>query len=315
MTPAVLAGVDGSPESTVAAHWAAGEALRRGAPLRLLHAWPWLTDGRASFADPEDLPVAAQRMLAAVAEEVGARHPGLTVRTDVVLDAAVDGLVAATETAETAEATEATEGAGLLVLGSRGLGGFKGLLVGSVSMAVAGRAAVPVVVVRQPGPETGTESARKSAGNSAGESAAGAVPEVVVGVDAGAPSDTVLDFAFREAELRGARLRAVHGWNLPPAFAVVGFLPSAVETAQLQAAEEKALAAALAGHRARHPHTEVVEQARLGAARTLVEDTADAALLVVGRRRRPHDLAPRLGRVAHAVLHHARPPITVVPHP
>ncbi|WP_406115148.1 universal stress protein [Kitasatospora purpeofusca] len=298
MTPAVLAGVDGSPESTVAAHWAAGEALRRGAPLRLLHAWPWLTDGRASFADPEDLPVAAQRMLAAVAEEVGARHPGLTVQTDVVLDAAVDGLVAATEVAEDAD---------LLVLGSRGLGGFKGLLVGSVSMAVAGRAAVPVVVVRQPGPESGTESATGSA--------AGAVPEVVVGVDAGAPSDTVLDFAFREAELRGARLRAVHGWNLPAAFAVVGFLPSGTETAELQAVEEKALAAALAGHRARYPQIEVVEQARLGAARTLVEDTEGAALLVVGRRRRPHDLAPRLGRTTHAVLHHARPPIAVVPHP
>ncbi|MFF7588439.1 universal stress protein [Kitasatospora purpeofusca] len=295
MTPAVLAGVDGSPESTVAAHWAAGEALRRGAPLRLLHAWPWLTDGRASFADPEDLPVAAQRMLAAVAEEVAARHPGLAVQTDVVLDAAVDGLVAATEVAEDAD---------LLVLGSRGLGGFKGLLVGSVSMAVAGRAAVPVVVVRQPGPETGTERAGET----------GAVPEVVVGVDAAAPSDTVLDFAFREAELRGARLRAVHGWNLPASFAVVGFLPSGSETAQLQAAEEKALAAALADHRARYPHIEVVEQARLGAARTLVEDTEDAALLVVGRRRRPHDLAPRLGRTAHAVLHHAHPPVAVVPH-
>ncbi|MCX4759172.1 universal stress protein [Kitasatospora purpeofusca] len=303
MTPAVLAGVDGSPESTVAAHWAAGEALRRGAPLRLLHAWPWLTDGRASFADPEDLPVAAQRMLAAVAEEVGSRHPGLTVQTDVVLDAAVDGLVAATE------ASEASEDAGLLVLGSRGLGGFKGLLVGSVSMAVAGRAAVPVVVVRQPGPETGAETSAESTGES------GAVSEVVVGVDAGAPSDTVLDFAFREAELRGARVRAVHGWNLPASFAVVGFLPSGTETAQLRAVEEKALAAALAGHRARYPHIEVVEQARLGAARTLVEDTEDAALLVVGRRRRPHDLAPRLGRTAHAVLHHARPPIAVVPHP
>ncbi|SDT82173.1 Nucleotide-binding universal stress protein, UspA family [Streptomyces sp. TLI_053] len=313
MTPAVLAGVDGSPESTVAAHWAAGEALRRGAPLRLLHAWPWLTDGRASFADPEDLPVAAQRMLAAVAEEIGARHPGLTVRTDVVLDAAVDGLVAATAVTEVAaatDATEATEAVDLLVLGSRGLGGFKGLLVGSVSMAVAGRAAVPVVVVRQP--ESGAKTGAESGTGSAGE--AGVVPEVVVGVDAGAPSDTVLDFAFREAELRGARLRAVHGWNLPATFAVVGFLPSGTETAQLQAAEEKALAAALAGHRARHPQVEVVEQVGLGAARTLVEGTADAALLVVGRRRRPHDLAPRLGRTAHAVLHHARPPVAVVPH-
>ncbi|MFE7189332.1 universal stress protein [Kitasatospora sp. NPDC057541] len=289
MTPAVLAGVDGSPESTAAAHWAAEEALRRGAPLRLLHAWPWLTDGRAAYADPEELPVAAQRMLAAAAEDVRTRYPDLTVRTDVVLDAAVDGMVAA------------AEDAGLLVLGSRGLGGFTGLLVGSVSMAVAGRAAVPVVVVRP------TEA-------DAGPADEPEVPEVLVGVDATAPDDAVLDFAFQEAALRGARVRAVHGWDLPPAFAVVGFLPSGVEMAQLQAAEEKSLAAALAAHRERHPETEVVERVRLGAARTLVEDSAGAALVVVGRRRRPRDLGPRLGRVAHAVLHHAQAPVAVVPH-
>ncbi|MER7706037.1 universal stress protein [Kitasatospora sp. NPDC097605] len=299
MTPAVLAGVDGSPESTAAAHWAAEEALRRGAPLRLLHAWPWLTDGRAAFADPEDLPVAAQRMLAAVAEDVQARHPGLTVRTDVVLDAAVDGMVAA------------AEDAGLLVLGSRGLGGFTGLLLGSVSMAVAARAAVPVVVVRPTEPTEPAEAA-DTAADAPGE--APAVPEVVVGVDATAPDDAVLDFAFREAALRGARIRAVHGWDLPPAFAVVGFLPSGVEMAQLQAAEEKSLAAALAAHRERHPEVEVVQQVRLGAARTLVEDSAGAGLVVVGRRRRPLDLGPRLGRVAHAVLHHAQAPVAVVPH-
>ncbi|MFF2658140.1 universal stress protein [Kitasatospora sp. NPDC058032] len=289
MTPAVLAGVDGSPESTAAAHWAAEEALRRGVPLRLLHAWPWLTDGRAAFAGPEELPVAAQRMLAAAAEDVQSRYPDLTVRTDVVLDAAVDGMVAA------------AEDAGLLVLGSRGLGGFTGLLVGSVSMAVAGRAAVPVVVVRPTEAGAGPADERE-------------VPEVLVGVDATAPDDAVLDFAFHEAALRGARIRAVHGWDLPPAFAVVGFLPSGVEMAQLQAAEEKSLAAALAAHRERHPDTEVVEHVRLGAARTLVEDSAGAALVVVGRRRRPHDLGPRLGRIAHAVLHHAQAPVAVVPH-
>ncbi|MFE2109474.1 universal stress protein [Kitasatospora sp. NPDC059463] len=301
MTPAVLAGVDGSPESTAAAHWAAEEALRRGTALRLVHAWPWLTDGRAAFADAQDLPVAAQRMLVAAAEDVQARHPGLTVETDAVLDAAVDGLVAA------------AEDAALLVLGSRGLGGFKGLLVGSVSMAVAGRASVPVVVVRpvDPAAEPSQGPADEAVDGTAGQPA---VPEVVVGVEATAPDDAVLDFAFHEAALRGARIRAVHGWDLPPAFAVVGFLPSGTEVAQLQAAEEKALAAALAAHRERHPEIEVVEQARLGAARTLVEDSAGADLVVVGRRRRPHDLGPRLGRIAHAVLHHAQAPVAVVPH-
>ncbi|WP_369184970.1 universal stress protein [Streptomyces sp. Y1] len=288
MTSIVAAGVDGSPASVAAAHWAAEEALRRGAALRLLHAWPWLTDGVASYAEPDDLPAAAQRLLAAAAEEVRGRHPGLDVRADVVLDAPVDGLVAAAGDSE------------LLVLGSRGLGGFAGLLLGSVGMAVAGRSAAPVVVVREPGSDGGD-----------GASAGG---EVVVGVDAHGPEAEVLAFAFREAALRGARLRAVHGWDLPPVFGYAGGAVPAGEVGQLEALEAKLLSLALAGPREQHPEVEVVEDVRLGAARGLVEASAGAALLVVGRGHRPVEFGPRLGRVAHAVLHHAGAPVAVVPH-
>ncbi|MEV7780963.1 universal stress protein [Kitasatospora sp. NPDC088351] len=297
MTPPVLAGVDGSPESTAAAQWAAGEALRRDAPLRLVHAWPWLTDGRAAFADADDLPAVAQRMLAATADEVRRSHPGLPVQTDVVLDAAVDGLVSA------------AEDAGLLVLGSRGLGGFTGLLVGSVSMAAAARCAAPVVVVR-PAPATGARTGEEAG---TGEQA-GTAPEVVVGVDAHAPSEDVLAFAFREAALRGARLRVVHGWEMPPVFAYAGWIPPQTEMANLQALEAKTLSLALDEWRDRYPDTVLVEQVRLGAARSLVEASEAADLVVVGRRRRPHDIGLRLGRVAHAVLQHAHAPIAVVPH-
>ncbi|MGA5822295.1 universal stress protein [Kitasatospora sp. NPDC094028] len=287
MTSIVAAGVDGSPASTAAAHWAAEEALRRGAALRLLHAWPWLTDGVASYAEPDDLPAAAQRLLAAAAEEVRGRHPGLDVRTDVVLDAPVDGLVAAAADSE------------LLVLGSRGLGGFAGLLLGSVGMAVAGRSAAPVVVVREE-PASG--------------GGAGAGGEVVVGVDAHGPEEEVLAFAFREAALRGVRLRAVHGWDLPPLFGYAGGVVPAGEVGQLEALEAKLLSLALAGSREQHPAVEVVEDVRLGAARGLVEASAGAALVVVGRGHRPVEFGPRLGRVAHAVLHHAAAPVAVVPH-
>lgn len=213
MTPPVLAGVDGSPASTAAAHWAAEEALRRDAPLRLVHAWPWLTDGRSAFADADALPAAAQQVVFGAADAIRRRHPGLAVHADVVLDAAVDGLVAA------------AADAGLLVLGSRGLGGFAGLLLGSVSMATAARSAVPAVVVRPGGDRDATV----------------VPPEVVVGVDPRAVNEAVLAFAFHAAGLRGARLRAVHGWDLPPAFATVGFLPSQPEVAELQELETEAL--------------------------------------------------------------------------
>ncbi|MFJ4186694.1 universal stress protein [Kitasatospora sp. NPDC089509] len=288
MTSTVVAGVDGSAASTVAARWAAEEALRRGAPLRLVHAWPWLTDGVSSFAEPDDLPAAAQRTLAEAADAVRADHPDLAVHTDAVLDAPVDGLVAA------------AADAGLLVLGSRGHGGFAGLLLGSVSMAVAGRSEVPVVVVREAG--------------SAGSPGSPGAGEVVVGVDAHAPEEEVLDFAFRAAALRGARLRAVHGWDLPPLFGYAGGAVPAGEVAQLETLEAKLLSLALAGPRERHPEVAVVEDVRLGVARGLVESSAGAALVVVGRRRRPVEFGPRLGRVAHAALHHAEAPVAVVPH-
>ncbi|MFJ9949708.1 universal stress protein [Kitasatospora sp. NPDC091207] len=291
MTPPVLAGVDGSPASTAAAHWAAEEALRRDAPLRLVHAWPWLTDGRAAFADTDALPAAAQQVVLDAAAAIRRGHPGLAVRADVVLDAAVDGLVAA------------AADAALLVLGSRGLGGFAGLLLGSVSRATVARSAVPAVVVRPSGRPDGTTGAPA------------APPEVVVGIDTRAVDEAVLAFAFREAGLRGARLRAVHGWDLPPAFATVGFVPSGPEVAELEALETKALSLALAEWRDRYPGTELVEQVGLGAARTLVAAAGTADLVVVGRRDRPHDIGRRLGRVAHAVLQHADAPVAVVPHP
>ncbi|MEV7599821.1 universal stress protein [Kitasatospora sp. NPDC089797] len=282
MTSTVVAGIDGSAASTAAARWAAEEAVRRGASLRLVHAWPWLTDGVSSFAEPDDLPAAAQRTLAEAADGIRADHPDLAVQTDAVLDAPVDGLVAAAADAD------------LLVLGSRGHGGFAGLLLGSVSMAVAGRSPVPVVVVR----EAGSPGAA----------------EVVVGVDAHAPEEEVLAFAFREAALRGARLRAVHGWDLPPLFGYAGGAVPAAEVDQLEALEAKLLSLALAGQRERHPGVAVVEDVRLGAARGLVESSAGAALVVVGRRGRAVEFGPRLGRVAHAALHHAEAPVAVVPH-
>ncbi|MFI8083193.1 universal stress protein [Kitasatospora sp. NPDC086009] len=287
MTPPVLAGVDGSPASTAAAHWAAEEALRRGVPLRLVHAWPWLTDGRAGFATAEAPPAAAQQVVQGAAEAIRRRHRGLAVHADVVLDGAVDGLVA-----ESADA-------GLLVLGSRGLGGFAGLLLGSVSTATVARSASPVVVVRPPAANGGPPE----------------VPEVVVGVDTRAVDEALLAFAFDAAELRGARVRAVHGWELPAAFATVGVVPSQPELAELEALEAKELSLALAEWRERRPGTELVEQVGLGAARTLVAVSGAADLVVVGRRHRPYDLGRRLGPVTSAVLPYADAPVAVVPHP
>ncbi|GAA4990448.1 hypothetical protein GCM10025734_17320 [Kitasatospora paranensis] len=139
--------------------------------------------------------------------------------------------------------------------------------------------------------------------------------EVVLGVDTRAPSDDVIDFAFRQAARQGAVLRAVHGWTPPPVYGYAGWVPSQVEADQFRTIEAELLREALAARREKYPDVVLIEDCRPGTgASALVESSADAALVVVGRRRRPHGAGMRIGPVAHAVLHHAEAPVAVVPH-
>lgn len=112
MTRSVLAGIDGSPQSEAAALWAAAEAHRRGSALRLLHAWPWLDAGDGSASWSGDLRSKALDAVRELADRIRRDRPGLPVETAMISDDPVDGLVAAAKEQD------------LLVLGSRGLGGF-----------------------------------------------------------------------------------------------------------------------------------------------------------------------------------------------
>ncbi len=189
----------------------------------------------------------------------------------------------------------------MLVIGAHGLSGFRGLTVGSISLAIAERAQSPVVLVRS------AEQTQSGAGPVA--------PEVVVGVDTHAPCEAVLEFAFRQAAVRGVTLRAVHGWNPPPSWGYADWVPPQSEREQFQALEAELLSEAIDSWREKYPDIEVVEDSRPGGGATALTDTStDAALVVVGRRRRPHHLGMRLGPVAHAVIHHAHAPVAIVPH-
>ncbi|MEZ0090906.1 universal stress protein [Streptacidiphilus sp. EB129] len=288
MNRPVLAAVDGSPQSTRAAQWAADEAVRRSAPLELVHSGPWLAKLGAGDARYGDMEGAAERMLTRTTEELRQTHPDLVIGTTLVRDAVVDGLLSAARRGD------------LLVLGSRGLGGFAGLLVGSIGLATVARAGIPTVLVRA---EPATRPATSAAG------------QVVVGLGAGAPADALLDFAFTEAALRGAGLRAVHGWNVPPSYASFGWFPPIFPTQDLERAETEELTQNLLPWRDKYPDVEVVEDVRLGgAAAALVEASGGADLVVVGRDTRPHLVGTRLSAVAHAVVHHAMAPVAVVPH-
>ena len=185
---AILAGVDGSTSAKQAVHWAVKEALRRRVPLRLLHACAAIptystTVLPQSFYDA--LKEQGQQWLREAADLAGEAAPEVEVSTELLPGYAADVVI------------NQSSSAGLVVLGSRGLGGFTGLLVGSVAVAVAAHGHCPVVVVR-------------------GAIAEAEPPEqgpVVVGVDGSPASEAAIGFAFDAASRRGVPLIAVHTWS------------------------------------------------------------------------------------------------------
>ncbi|MGW6316554.1 universal stress protein [Streptomyces sp. NPDC055099] len=288
MTPAITVGVDGSPESLAAVDWAADEAALHGAPLRLVHAWLWQPLDVPLVQDPEEPAKSARGILREAETRAAGRHPDLRCISEVVSDTAVAALLREAEHAET------------LILGSRGHGALLGFLLGSYGQQVIATASCPVVSVRVP--------------------RGGALPDrgdVLVGQQGSAEdSAEVLGFAFRAAAARGAAVRAVRAWSLPPVYAYSpGSLRLADEAGGLVQYEEKALREALAPWRDRFPDVPVIEHVELGSGgQVLLAAAPGARLLVVGRRARRSPVGARIGSVAHAVLHHAPCPVAVVPH-
>ena len=300
MSRNVTVGLDGSPESRAAAEWAAREAKLRGLPLRLVHVWEPVPEpmAQAPLLGAETQAHWSERIPRETAEGLRLRHPGVHVEMEQISGRPMDALAEAAKDAE------------LLVLGSRGLSGIGGFLVGSVGMAVIAHTETPVVLVR-----AGEQAADEHEADPAGiPSAATAYRPVVLGLDTGHPHDAVIAFAFEEAARRGTALRVVHGWNLPPYFAYG--LPADPElNAELGRQDAAALAGVLRPWRQKYPEIEVVEVSRCGSpANQVIDASREASLVVVGRRTRRSPIGAHIGPVTHAVLHHATAPVAVVAH-
>ncbi|OLZ58596.1 stress-inducible protein [Streptomyces sp. IMTB 2501] len=304
MTRTITVGLDGSPESRAAAEWAAREAQLRGLPLKILHVFelPPVPVAQAPLLGTETsqnwAEEWAQRMPLEAAEGLRLRHPGVEVITDQVTGEPSQTL---------AEAAEAAE---MLVLGSRGLGGIDGFMVGSVSLSVITHATRPVVLVR-----AGEQAADEHRTDPVGiPSAATPFRPVVVGLDTGDMDETLLEFAFDAAARREAPLRIVHAWpELPTAF--YRFYGDAELSDTLSRQHATALTEALRPWRQKFPHVDVIEASRCGsAAQVLVNAARDTSLAVVGRRIRTSPFGAHIGHVTHAVLHHVVAPVAVVAH-
>jgi nucleotide-binding universal stress UspA family protein len=279
----VVVGIDGSESALDAARWAAAEAQRRGAPLRLVTAYPWTRDTVVGVPGLGEefhgaLQLRAEHAMAAAVAAVEGVAPGRPVDRAIVIGYPI-GVLA-----------EEARGARLLVLGSRGLGGLTGLLAGSVTVALAARAAAPVVVVR-------------------GDRAAASGP-VVVGVDDSPTSDAAIGFAFEAAAVRGAPLVAVHTWLEHVTDAEAAAM---VDWAPLAAYEQTVAANRIAAWADKYPDVPVTTVVEHDApARALVERSTGAQLLVVGSRGRANLAGLLLGSVSHAVVQRAHCPVAVV---
>ncbi|WP_327418597.1 universal stress protein [Streptomyces sp. NBC_01233] len=284
----VTVGVDGSPESRAAARWAAQEADVRHVPLRLVHAVDWPLDPVFPGLGRQDVDRWADQALTEAVDELHQRHPRLEITTRCL--AARPAAALASEAAD----------AGLLVLGSRGLGGLVGFIVGSVALSTLVATGTPVVMVRV---ADDPDSPRIGSGS-----------EVVLGVDIHESCDRVLAFAFEEAARRNCVLRAVHGWKMPTAYRYVPFFDPDAEQ-DIGRSVTHMVDDMLLPWRHKFPDVDVSHSVFMGSAGDhLVRASHGAQLVVVGRHLRRSPLGTHLGSVAHAVLHHAAAPVAVVAH-
>ena len=266
----VVVGVDGSRWSDAAVVQAAREAAWRRARLHLVHVVP----RPVSAVGVPSLDLAPLRRLtrqaAALAQEAA---PGIEVSETVEAGATVPVL-----------AREA-RGAGLVVTGSRGMGGFTGMLLGSTAESLSAHSECPVMVVRGDTEHAGP---------------------VVLGADGSRSGEWAVEFAFAEAALRGAGLVAVHAWSPE------GKAPERRD----EEAAERLLTRVVASRRERYPEVAVTREVVRGEPRqTLIGASAAAQLVVAGARGGGGFLRQLLGSVSKALLHHAHCPVAVVRNP
>ncbi|MEU6641550.1 universal stress protein [Saccharomonospora sp. NPDC046836] len=286
----IVAGVDGSTSALHAAVWAAEEAGRRGEPLRLVYAYVVPVHGYPGFVATvstirEGLREQGRQCLREAKEAAVEAAPAAVVETELIEGSATTVLL------------HESHHARLVVLGSRGLGGFTGMLVGSTAVALAAHGHCPVIVVRGKRPEDKPPTDGP----------------VVVGADGSAAGAAALEFAFGEAALRGVGVKAIRTWNDVPLEATVRMYPLTVDPADIDFEERAVLEAQVAVWQEKYPGVEAESIiARGRPVRRLLEHGEHAQLIVVGSRGRGGFHGMLLGSTSQALVVHALCPVAVV---
>ncbi|MDX3851841.1 universal stress protein [Streptomyces sp. AK02-01A] len=276
----VVTGTDGSDHATRAVLWAADEAAVRGRPLTIVHALGVEQALYLAYDDAHTILDRARTVLDEATAQVSARRPDVRVSATVSYDETTESLL------------EAAGTDGTIVLGSRGLGGFSALLVGSAGLRTAAHARGPVIVVRD---VTDTSEHR------------------VVAALRDERDQDALRFAARTAALRDVPLRVVSVWMF---LRNAGSMATMVDDLSgVARSEAEATAHLVVPIRKEFPDLTVTEDTvrAVSVAGALVEAAEHADLLVTGARGPTHPISSPLGRVTHAVIHRARCPVAIVP--
>jgi nucleotide-binding universal stress UspA family protein len=270
-----VVGVDGSDDSAMALRWAAAAANAAGVPVRAVQSW---IHPRAAILPIAPVPVSAEQMDAQTHEAITAIVTDTLGSTDAVTTTVLRGSPAGALLGTVSPDS-------VLVLGSRGLGGFTGLLLGSVSQECVEYASCPVVVVRT-------------------DRLVGDGDVILVGKDGSEGAQRALAWAHTLATATGARLRAVHAWR-----ATVSERPRRTsERLRTRAAD------AVQGWTAELDEIDTEEME--GDPREVLVTAAERyepALTVVGRRGAGGLRSMRLGSTANHLVRHSTTNIAVVP--
>ena len=285
MTMHIVVGVDESEGAADALRWAVREADARDAVLTAALVWGWLDQHHLDPGEPFDPKYHEADALAQLEQMVAEAlltgvPPG--IRLKAISDLAGPGLVRAAADAD------------LLVVGARGLGGFKGLLVGSVSQHCLHHAPCPVAVVRDQ-----DDPPRE-------------IRRIVVGIDGSTTSLRALDWALDAARAHRSRVEVVHAWHPSYVNPMDAYLISSADV--LEQSARTVLDEAIARADDRDLADPIQGLLVLGSAGRAVLDVAEGAdLIVVGSRQQSAAGCLFLGSTSLQVTHHADCPVVVVP--
>jgi nucleotide-binding universal stress UspA family protein len=290
-TRSIVVGIDDSTGSLAAMLWAASEARAPGAPLCFVHAYPDLTSPpvRGFIAPEDDLRAESVDILERGEKELSESGWHGEPPRRIIRKGNPDKVF-----------REIADQARIVVVGRRGSGGFKDLLIGSAAYAVAEHARVPTVIV----PERWTP-------------AGGIGKRVVLGIDH-TTGPGAIDFAFGAAAQSGQPLEIVHvctypvypwvGWSYPTVVVrSAGLGDERVET------ERRWMAEQIAGCTEQYPDVLVEQVVRQGSAPgELLGESSEASLLVVGGKDHGTVHSVLIGSVARTLMHQATCPLAVV---